>query len=49
MKEESEMSLRALKDHVRQNHSKKNNEEWWPILISLGSFFAFNKEFSLTQ
>ena len=49
MKEESELSLRALKDHIRQNHCKKNNEEWWPISVSLGTFFAFNKEFVLTQ
>jgi hypothetical protein len=35
------MSLTKLKNHIRQNHPKKTNEEWWPILSSTGSFFNF--------
>ena len=41
LEEESNLSLTKLKNHIRQNHPKKTNEEWWPILSSTGSFFNF--------
>ena len=46
MEEESKLCLRQLKDHIRQNHPKKNNEEWWPLSTPIGSIFNSDSEIS---
>ena len=44
LEEEQTISLIQLKNHIRQNHPKKNNEEWWPICSSPGAFFIFEEK-----
>lgn len=44
LEEEQTISLIQLKNHIRQNHPKKNNEEWWPICSSPGAFFSFEEK-----
>ena len=31
LKEESVLSLKALKNYLRENHAMKNNNEYWPM------------------
>ena len=39
--EEKGLSIQELKNHVRQNHPKKTNEEDWPLTVSLSNLFSF--------
>ena len=34
------LSLSALLNYIRQNHPKKTNLEFWPILENTGSLFS---------
>ena len=36
--------MNQLENHIRQNHPKKNNKEWWSFTESPGAFFSFDQK-----
>ena len=44
LEDENKLSVQSLKNHIRQNHPKKTNEEDWPLLESISNLYFFKSE-----
>jgi len=41
---EQELSVTKLKNHIRQNHPMKTNDEYWPICLGTGQFISLEEK-----
>ena len=49
IEEEQELSVGQLKNHIRQNHPMKTNEDPWPISVGTGAFFSFEAKRNIPE